>query len=110
MLTAVKIMDAHGLKVFDVDEISTHGGSVRVYACRKESTKYNIAPIVQALIDEEKSAGLATLEGYRDFAARVKQIKLSLMDFLLNAGARGQVSSGLTERPARARHCCIIAG
>lgn len=110
LLTTVKIMEAHGLKIFDVDEIPTHGGSIRVYACRKESPKYTIEAIVQKLIDEEESAGLATLDGYRGFASRVKQIKLSLMDFLLNAAREGKsvVGYGAPGKSATLLHYCGV--
>lgn len=110
LLTTVKIMEAHGLKVFDVDEIPTHGGSIRVYGCRQESTKYNVAPIVQKLIDEEEAAGLAALEGYRGFAERVKQIKLSLMNFLLNAAREGKsvVGYGAPGKSATLLHYCGV--
>jgi SAM-dependent methyltransferase len=110
LLTTVKIMEAHGLRVFDVDEIPTHGGSIRVYSCRKESTKYNVEPIVQRLVDEEHSAGLAMLEGYKGFADRVKHIKLSLMNFLLSAAQEGKsvVGYGAPGKSATLLHYCGV--
>ena len=57
MLTTVRILGAHGLKVFDVEELPTHGGSLRVYACRTEDKTREIAPSVEALIKLEKHAG-----------------------------------------------------
>src|SRR5689334_9722020 len=58
MLTTLRLMDAHGLKVFNVEELSTHGGSLRVYACRKEDATHNVEPCVWALIATEEKAGL----------------------------------------------------
>ena len=46
MLTTVRILEAHGLKVFDVEELTTHGGSLRVYACRAKAQTHDIEPSV----------------------------------------------------------------
>src|SRR5215469_17572999 len=58
LLTTIRIMEAHGLKVFDVEELSTHGGSLRVYACRAEDQTHRIEPSVQQMVAEEKRADL----------------------------------------------------
>src|SRR5579864_5400868 len=82
MLTAVRILAAHGMKVFDVVELPTHGGSLRVFACRNESRTHNIGPSVQKLIDEEIASGLDSVDGYEGFAHRAKKTKLDLLNFL----------------------------
>lgn len=94
MLTTVRIMGAHGLRVFDVEELPTHGGSLRVYACRAESQTHVIQLSVRKLIAEEESAGLASLEGYESFAWHVKQTKFALIDFLLTAAQQGKAVAG----------------
>src|ERR1039458_7747965 len=63
MISTVRILEAHGLKVFDVEELMSHGGSLRVYACRAESQTHDIEPKVRELIAEEQRAGLASVEG-----------------------------------------------
>ena len=94
MLSTVKIMEAHGLKVFDVEELASHGGSLRVYACRTESQTHKIEPRVGDLIAKEKKAGLASIEGYEKFALQVKQTKWALVDFLLTAARQGKTVAG----------------
>lgn len=94
MLTTVRILAAHGLKVFDVEELPTHGGSLRVYACRANDQTHGIQPSVGKLIAEEKRAGLDSMEGYESFARQVKQTKWALVDFLLAAARRGKAVAG----------------
>ena len=54
LLTAVRILEAHELKVFDVEQLSTHGGSLRVYACRAEDRTHQVEPAVKELVAEEE--------------------------------------------------------
>jgi hypothetical protein len=82
------------MKVFDVEELSTHGGSLRVYACRAESKMHRLDPRVSHLILAEEKAGLASPEGYESFARQVKQTKLSLVEFLLTAARQGKTVAG----------------
>jgi hypothetical protein len=94
LLTTVRILEAHGLRVFDVEELPTHGGSLRVYACRAESRKFVTEPGVERLIAEEEKAGLASLEGYRSFSQQVKKTKLALVEFLITAARQGKSVAG----------------
>jgi SAM-dependent methyltransferase len=94
MLTTVRILEAHGLKVFDVEELTTHGGSLRVYACRADNRACNVEPSVQRLIAGEESAGLASPEGYGRFAQQVKKTKLALLDFLITAARQDKAVAG----------------
>ena len=92
-LTTAQIMQAHGLRVFDVEELPTHGGSLRVYACRA-SDKRAVEPAVPRLLQAEYAAGLNSLEAYRTFAEQVKETKFALLDFLLSARREGKVVAG----------------
>jgi hypothetical protein len=94
MLTTLRILEAHGMKAFDVDELPTHGGSLRVYASRAESQSHRIEPSVGKLIAEEQEAGLGSVEGYKSFAKQVKETKLALVDFLLTAARQGKSVAG----------------
>jgi SAM-dependent methyltransferase len=94
MLTTVKIMEAHGLKVFDVEELASHGGSLRVYACRAESQTHEVSQAVAKLIEQEEAAGLASPEGYEGFARKVKETKWALLEFLLSARRQGKSVAG----------------
>src|SRR5580704_16475557 len=90
LLTTIRILEAHGLKVFDVEELTTHGGSLRVYGCRQDDQTHKVKPNVQKVIADEKRAGLASAEGYENFAREVKETKLALVDFLLTASRQGK--------------------
>jgi SAM-dependent methyltransferase len=90
LLTTMRIMDAHGLKVFDVEELPTHGGSLRVYVCREEDQTHQVESSVQRLSTQEKQAGLDSTPGYERFAVQVKQTKLALMEFLLSVARDGK--------------------
>jgi hypothetical protein len=94
MLTTVRIMEAHGLRVFDVDELPTHGGSLRVYACRAEDQTHAVSPAVRELIAREERAGLASPEGYANFARQVQETKWALLEFLLTARKQGKSVAG----------------
>lgn len=94
MLSTVRILEAHGLKAFDVEELPTHGGSLRVYACRADTNGHPAGPKVQELITREERAGLASINGYENFAMQVKQTKWALVDFLLKASKEGKSVAG----------------
>jgi SAM-dependent methyltransferase len=108
--STAKILEAHGLKVFDVDELTTHGGSLRVYACRAESQTHPIAARVGNLIAKEKNAGLDSIEGYEKFALQVKQTKWAFVDFLLTAARQGKkvAGYGAPGKSATLLHYCGI--
>jgi SAM-dependent methyltransferase len=94
MLTTVRILEAHGLRAFDVEELPTHGGSLRVYACRKENTTHRTERSVDELRGGEKDAGLDALDSYEGFARQVRQTKFGLLDFLLTAARQGKTVAG----------------
>jgi SAM-dependent methyltransferase len=110
LLSTRKILEAHGLKIYDVEELASHGGSLRVYACRKESSTHEVKPLVDMLIAEEKRAGLDAPDGYRDFTAQVKQTKFELLDFLLTAARQGKrvAGYGAPGKSATLLHYCGI--
>ena len=82
LITTVKILEAHGLRVFDVEELASHGGSLRIFACRADSNAHVTTPAVQRVIDDEEEAGLDSVEGYRQFSEQVRQTKLAFVNFL----------------------------
>jgi 2-polyprenyl-3-methyl-5-hydroxy-6-metoxy-1,4-benzoquinol methylase len=110
MLTTMKIMEAHGLKMFDVEELPSHGGSLRVFMCRAEAKTHQVGPKVARVINEEEKAGLCDLEGYRGFAQQVKETKLALVDLLLNAAREGKrvAGYGAPGKSATLLHYCGI--
>jgi SAM-dependent methyltransferase len=90
MLTTSHILQDHGLKAFDVEELPTHGGSLRVYACRAESPVHSLEENVSKVIADEQNAGLGSPQGYESFALQVKRTKWELVEFLLTAARQGQ--------------------
>ena len=110
MLATVRILAAHGLQVFDVEELATHGGSLRVYACRAEDTTHEIQRSVEHLLEQERKAGLDSPAGYDGFARQVKQTKLALVDFLVTAARQGKsvAGYGAPGKSATLLHYCGI--
>lgn len=93
-LTVTRILEAHRLRVFDVEELATHGGSLRVYACRIEDDSKTLQPAVEALQRKEAEAGQHTLAGYQSFAAQVQRTKWDLIEFLIRARREGKSVAG----------------
>jgi hypothetical protein len=91
--TAAEALDRAGLRVVDVDELATHGGSLRVYARPTEAAGEPSARVKEVLAAEE-AAGLHTLAGHLGFAREVLQIKSDLLTFLLTAAEQGRTVAG----------------
>jgi len=110
LISTIKIMEAHGLRVFDVEELKSHGGSLRVYGCRASSRSHAVDPNVQKVITDEVNAKLDTIEGYESFARQVKETKLELVDFLLTAARQGKkvAGYGAPGKSATLLHYCGI--
>jgi hypothetical protein len=89
LFTAARIFDAAGLRVFDVEELPTHGGSLRLYGCHADDARATSAS-VDALLAEEKRRGLQTLDPYRAFQARADGIKDDLLRFLIEQKRAGK--------------------
>jgi len=81
--TVQRIFAAHGLHLFDVEELSTHGGSLRIYAKHREDGSKYMTSNVADLLDREKAAGMTTLAYYQDFQGKANVVKYSLLSFLL---------------------------
>ncbi len=82
--TVKKIFESQKLDVFDVDEISTHGGSIRIYAKHKEDNTKEISVNVALLLEKESQKGITNLNYYRHFSEKAFQVKLGLTTFLLD--------------------------
>jgi SAM-dependent methyltransferase len=83
--TVCRVFEAHGLQVFDVEELPTHGGSLRVYACRAENTARGASDRSRELTRREFEAGLSDVSTYALFGARVEATKRKLLSFLIEA-------------------------
>jgi hypothetical protein len=89
-----KIFAAHGLTLFDVEEIPTHGGSIRIYARRKEDGSKPVGSRVGELRNRELSARFDRIETYSTFGEKVKESKRSLLEFLIQARRSGKRVAG----------------
>ncbi|MCW4003161.1 MAG: class I SAM-dependent methyltransferase [Candidatus Bathyarchaeota archaeon] len=83
LLTVEKIFAAHGLTIFDVDRLSTHGGSLRIYACHSEDSSKPVKKSVLDLRETEQQQGYDSLDIYFTFSERVRATKRNLLDFLI---------------------------
>lgn len=94
-LTAVqRIFEHNGLSVFDVEELPTHGGSLRVYAQRQDSGVHQLSRNVATLLARELAAGMTTAEFYIDFQTNADQLKNDFLSFLIEAKRSGKTVAG----------------
>jgi len=82
-LTVQKIFMLHGLRIFDVQEWSTHGGSLRIFACHVDCFNYKTTDYVESITQQEKQAGLDKLHIYTGFSEKVKNVKYDLLACLI---------------------------
>src|SRR6476469_5988971 len=82
-----KIFAAHGLTLFDVEELPTHGGSLRIYGRHTEDSSRRVQESVARLRNHELNEGFATLEKYRSFGHEVQKTKRKLLSFLIDVKA-----------------------
>jgi len=93
-ITAEKIFKAHGLTLFDVEEIPTHGGSLRIYARHEGDDTKPVRECVNELRHRELAAGVDRMETYACFGEKVKESKRGLLDFLIQAKRDGKKVAG----------------
>jgi len=93
-LTAERIFDAHRLRIFDVEELATHGGSLRIYAEHVERSPDRQTDRVEKLRNRERAGGYDRIERYAGFSDKVKSVKRSLLAFLTRAKTEGRRVAG----------------
>ena len=93
--TSVKtIFESVGLEIFDVEELPTHGGSLRIFAKHKTDATKTISDNVQILLDKEENAGMKNESYYKDFQLKCDAIKIDFLDFLIQAQKEGKKIAG----------------
>ena len=90
LLAVEAVFERHGLRVFDVETLPTHGGSLRVLACRIDGAKRPAEPGLAAVRAAERAAGLDRVDAYSGFQAKVDAVRRSLLAFLHQARAEGR--------------------
>jgi hypothetical protein len=94
LVSAERIFAAHGLRIFDVDELWTHGGSLRIYACHAANERFGESAALAALRRRELDAGYADVATYAVFEERARETKRKLLEFLIDAKRAGKTVVG----------------
>jgi C-methyltransferase C-terminal domain len=89
-LTVNEVFRRHGLTLFDVERLATHGGSLRIYGCHATDQSQSLSPRVAELLQLEEKFGLRRLQTYGAFAERVRETKRALLEFLITAKRAGK--------------------
>lgn len=92
--TVEQMFAAHGLTLFDVEELPTHGGSLRVMARHADGSAHPVLPSVAALREREAAAGMRTLDYYHRFGEQVAETKRKLLEFLIGVKRSGKTIVG----------------
>jgi hypothetical protein len=93
-LTVEKVFAAHGLTLFDVEELPTHGGSIRIYGRHAADASKPVGPRVTAMRAREEAAGFLTPGRYASFTEQVRETKRAILEFLIDARRRGKTVAG----------------
>jgi hypothetical protein len=89
-----QVFAQHELRLFNVEEIPTHGGSLRIYACHEEAADHPSEPSVEDLRRREIEAGYANIDVYSAFTEKVMETKRNLLEFLIDAKREGKTIVG----------------
>ncbi len=108
----VSVFNSQGLEIFDVQELPTHGGSLRIFTKHKEDNSKQVEENVQAMLKKESDAGLSTLSYYQDFQHKVEKIKYDFLDFLINQKRNGKkmIAYGAAAKGNTLLNYCGIKG
>ncbi|MDP8910170.1 MAG: class I SAM-dependent methyltransferase [Chloroflexota bacterium] len=91
--TVARVFEAHGLRLFDVQELSTHGGSLRIFGCHDDDPRERSAAAVE-LLARERASGLQDLQSYLEYGARVAEDKRRILTFLIELKRAGNSIAG----------------
>ncbi|MBQ3310799.1 class I SAM-dependent methyltransferase [bacterium] len=89
LIFAIKLFEAHDMKIYDVEELPTHGGSLRIYGTHK-SSKIEVLPNVQKVLDKEIEIGMDKVETYTKYHEQVKATKRSILSLLIDIKNQGK--------------------
>ena len=102
-----RIFRHHGLRLFDVEELPTHGGSLRIYACHDDDGRHPTLPAVEELRAREMNEGLGELATYGHFEERVKEAKRAILEFPYRREAAGKADCRLWS-PGKGEHAAQL--
>lgn len=92
--TVNTIFKSVGLQMFDVEELPTHGGSLRIYAKHAENTTHTVTENVEKMLQMEKEAGMKNMEYYAGFQEKCQKVKYDFLSFLIDANQSGKKVAG----------------
>jgi len=92
--TVQKVFSSHGMTIFDVEEIQTHGGSLRIYARHNEDTSKPVSDKVTELSRREVDSGFTDMDFYIAFNDKVRESKLAILEFMIRAKSEGKTIAG----------------
>jgi SAM-dependent methyltransferase len=92
--TVSKVFAAHGLRLFDVEELPTHGGSLRIYGCHEDDAAKQQTDSARELLERERAAGYESLETYVTYDERVRADKRQILEMLIGLKAEGKRIAG----------------
>lgn len=92
--TVNQVFAKHGLKIFDVEELATHGGSLRIYAAHTKDDDHPVSSRAVELLDREKTMGFESIELYQGFEEQVRETKRALLEFLIGVKRAGKTIVG----------------
>ncbi len=106
-LALIPLFARHGLTIFDVQEIPTHGGSLRIFV--GHTGRRTVEPSVKALIEKERAHRLDRIETYTNFREEVERVKRDFLEFLIDARRAGKsVGGSPAPLPSRRRRCSTL--
>ncbi len=94
LYTVEQVFTKHGLRIFDVERLNTHGGSLRIFACNGNNDSIKTTDRVYKLHNDEQLAGLRDLDVYLGFSGKVEQTKRNLLSFLIDAKQQAKTIAG----------------
>ncbi|MDT3699656.1 MAG: class I SAM-dependent methyltransferase [Thermincola sp.] len=94
LTTVNRVFAAHGLTLFDVEELPTHGGSLRIYACHSEDGTKPVGSQITELLSREETAGIKQIRTYQAFGEQVKATKRKILKFLIQLKEEGRTMVG----------------
>ncbi len=94
LMTTETIFARHGLRLFDVEELPTHGGSLRIYACHEACPVHDAGDRLQAVRNDEMARGVNRMDYYSTFSEQAQETKRTLLDFLIRARRDGRRIAG----------------
>jgi len=89
-LAVEQVFAGHGMRLFDVEELPTHGGSLRIYVAHTEDSSKQVQPRAKELKSREQEAGYGRLDHYLSFSSKVEGVKRALLSFLISAKHEGK--------------------